>query len=172
MNDLYNPPPSAPKRPIYRRKGFWVGVAALVVVGAIANGTKDTASSDAKPSPVVTVTTTPTPTESSLDDALDDIQASNSAARESLKAEISKAAKEDAAKIPDVPNVVGMNHAKAMTVLHTAGFMVDEEDASPEGRWIIANSNWRVCRQSPEPGTSGKSVLRVTIYSVKSNESC
>ena len=73
----------------------------------------------------------------------------------------------DAAQVPDV---VGMNHADAMATLHEAGFMVNEEDASPEGRWIIDNSNWQVCRQDPAPGTTG--VLRVAIYSVKLDESC
>ncbi|MEV7675071.1 PASTA domain-containing protein [Streptomyces sp. NPDC088752] len=77
-----------------------------------------------------------------------------------------------AAEVPEVPSVVGMNHADALTILHTAGFMVNEEDASPEGRMILMNSNWKVCSQNPAPGTPGKSVLRVAIYSVKLSESC
>ncbi|MBD0420276.1 hypothetical protein H0H10_14135 [Streptomyces sp. TRM S81-3] len=38
-----------------------------------------------------------------------------------------------------------MNHRDAMGVLHGRGFMVNEEDASPEGRVIILNSGWKVC---------------------------
>lgn len=112
-----------------------------------------------------TVSVAPSTTASSLDDVIDDIQASNSAAQESLKAEIS-----EAAEVSEVPDVVGMNHREAMTVLHTAGFLVNEEDASPEGRWILDNSNWKVCSQDPAPGTTD--VIRVAIYSVKLDESC
>ncbi|MFD0142832.1 MULTISPECIES: hypothetical protein [unclassified Streptomyces] len=43
----------------------------------------------------------------------------------------------------------------------------------PGTPWILFinnNSNWKVCRQDPEPGTTD--TLRVAIYSVKLNESC
>jgi hypothetical protein len=70
----------------------------------------------------------------------------------------------------EVPDVVGMNHREAMGVLHEAGFMVNEEDASPEGRMIILNSGWKVCRQDPAPGATD--TIRVAIYSVKQDESC
>jgi PBP1b-binding outer membrane lipoprotein LpoB len=70
----------------------------------------------------------------------------------------------------EVPDVVGMNHREAMGVLHEAGFMVNEEDASPEGRMIILNSGWKVCRQDPAPGATD--AIRVAIYSVKQDESC
>lgn len=69
-----------------------------------------------------------------------------------------------------VPDVVGMNHREAQNLLRSEGFMVNEEDASPEGRWILDNSNWKVCRQDPAPGATD--VLRVAIYSVKLDESC
>ncbi|MGJ5826052.1 PASTA domain-containing protein [Streptomyces ossamyceticus] len=70
----------------------------------------------------------------------------------------------------EVPDVVGMNHGEAQSLLRSKGFMVNEEDASSEGRWILDNSNWKVCRQDPAPGTTG--ALRVAIYSVKLDESC
>ncbi|MFF5980861.1 PASTA domain-containing protein [Streptomyces olindensis] len=70
----------------------------------------------------------------------------------------------------EVPDVVGMNHREAQNLLRSEGFMVNEEDASPEGRWILDNSNWKVCRQDPAPGATD--VLRVAIYSVKLDESC
>jgi hypothetical protein len=70
----------------------------------------------------------------------------------------------------EVPDVVGMNHGEAQSLLRTEGFLVNEEDASPEGRWILDNSNWKVCRQDPAPGATD--ALRVAIYSVKLDESC
>ncbi|WP_432061836.1 PASTA domain-containing protein [Streptomyces sp. S1] len=74
------------------------------------------------------------------------------------------------AELPEIPNVVGMNHAEAQNLLRSKGFMVNEEDAGPEGRMILNNHNWKVCRQDPAPGASD--VLRVAIYSVKLSESC
>ncbi|MGW4998636.1 PASTA domain-containing protein [Streptomyces hydrogenans] len=75
-----------------------------------------------------------------------------------------------AAETAEVPDVVGMNHAEAQSLLRSQGFMVNEEDAGPEGRMILNNSNWKVCRQDPEPGPTD--ALRVAIYSVKLDESC
>ncbi|MEU9858040.1 PASTA domain-containing protein [Streptomyces sp. NPDC047974] len=75
-----------------------------------------------------------------------------------------------AAETAEVPDVVGMNHAEAQSLLRSEGFMVNEEDASPEGRMILNNSNWKVCRQDPQPGPTD--ALRVAIYSVKLDESC
>lgn len=74
------------------------------------------------------------------------------------------------AELSEVPNVVGMNHAEAQNLLRSKGFMVNEEDAGPEGRMILNNHNWKVCRQDPAPGASD--ALRVAIYSVKLSESC
>ncbi|WP_193241788.1 PASTA domain-containing protein [Streptomyces phaeolivaceus] len=70
----------------------------------------------------------------------------------------------------EVPDVVGMNHGEAQSLLRSKGFMVNEEDASSQGRWILDNSNWKVCRQDPAPGATD--ALRVAIYSVKLDESC
>ncbi|MFF6888007.1 PASTA domain-containing protein [Streptomyces sp. NPDC012421] len=74
------------------------------------------------------------------------------------------------AETAEVPDVVGMNHAEAQSLLRGQGFMVNEEDAGPEGRMILNNSNWKVCRQDPQPGPTD--ALRVAIYSVKLDESC
>ena len=70
----------------------------------------------------------------------------------------------------EVPDVVGMNHGEAQSLLRSKGFMVNEEDASSEGRWILDNTNWKVCRQDPAPGATD--ALRVAIYSVKLDEAC
>ncbi|MZD16984.1 PASTA domain-containing protein [Streptomyces bottropensis] len=135
-------------------------LAAVTLLAACDGG----ASSD---TPSATRTATSSPTSSSSDDVLDDIQASNSAARESLEAEVSEAAE---SAEPEMPDVVGMNHSEALALLHSKGFLVDEEDASSEGRWVIDNSNWKVCRQDPAPGATDE--IRVAIYSVKLDESC
>lgn len=179
MYDPNFPQPPAPKRSVWKMKRTYVGgFAALVVLGAIANGGKNDTTSDAKnPAPAVTVTATPSPSASSADDAFKEIQASNSAARKALKDKIAEASKsaraaaeDSASQAGEVPDVVGMNHADALAVLHTAGFMVNEEDANGS-RWIIDNSNWKVCRQNPGPG-SHPATIRVAIYSVKLDESC
>ncbi|MGW2016656.1 PASTA domain-containing protein [Streptomyces sp. NPDC001927] len=74
-----------------------------------------------------------------------------------------------AAEPVEVPDVVGMNHREAQNLLRSQGFLVNEEDAQGD-RFIINNSNWKVCSQDPEPGTTD--ALRVAIYSVKLDESC
>ncbi|MEU0600571.1 PASTA domain-containing protein [Streptomyces sp. NPDC006393] len=175
--------PTKTSRPWYRMKRTWLGgFAALVVIGAIAGGSGD--SKDAKastPAPVKTVTATPTPTptsasaSASADDTLKDPQDDNTKDHEDLQKQIDKASKSAEANNPDrdagtVPDVVGMNHAEALHLLHLSGFMVNEEDASGD-RWILDNSNWKVCRQEPGPGYH-PTTLRVAIYSVKLDESC
>lgn len=144
---------------------------ALAVTTAL-TGCEGTSSTGAAPAVTKPVTASPTPT--SVDEILKEIQESNEKAREELQKEIDEAAASASAEAQagtsSVPNVVGMNHREAMDKIHGKGFMVDEEDASPEGRKIILNSGWKVCRQDPAPGATN--VLRVTIYSVKLTESC
>jgi hypothetical protein len=159
MNDSAKPSSTPERRPVYKRTGFWAAVAAIAVVGAIANGVHESPSADttndAKPETATSAAPSPSPTESSLDDVLDGTDETSASAEGATET---------------VPNVVGLNHADAITALHTAGFMVNEEDASGEGRMIILNSNWKVCRQDPDAGATD--VLRVAIYSVKLDESC
>ncbi|GHB75824.1 hypothetical protein GCM10010377_77870 [Streptomyces viridiviolaceus] len=167
MNDLHNPPPAPqPKsKKVYQRKGFWIVVAGLVVVGAVANATNEDAGVDneAAPQPTVTVTKTSPATPTTADPPATETTPEATPAAEQTSAK-------PAAEAAVVPDVVGMNHRAAMGVLHERGFMVNEEDASPEGRMIILNSGWKVCRQDPAPGATD--VLRVAIYSVKNDESC
>jgi hypothetical protein len=151
-----------------------VALAATALLTACDPGTGSDGSSPAK-APAATSTVAPSPTSSSLDDLVDDIQASNSAAQKKLQDEIDKASKSAEAQADsvssDVPDVVGMTNAEAIPALHDAGFMANEEDASGQGRWAIDNSNWKVCRQDPGPGNH-PGTLRVAIYSVKLDESC
>ncbi|MGC0327076.1 putative membrane protein [Streptomyces sp. SAI-170] len=168
MSSLYTPPSS--KKPVYKRKGFWIGVGVLVVIGGVANAGKDSSTvTDAKPQATVTVTAPAAPVESK---APTPVESKAPAAAESTPKVVEATAEEAEPEVPDVPDVVGMNHADAQSLLRSQGFMVNEEDASPEGRMILLNSNWKVCSQDPAPGTSGESVLRVAIYSVKLEETC
>jgi ABC-type glycerol-3-phosphate transport system substrate-binding protein len=147
----------------------FASVALLAACGA-ATGTSDGA-------PVATKTVTVAPSPSSAEDALKEIQEHNKKGQDDLNDAITEAS-ESAAAIAEetvsseVPDVVGMTNAEAIPALHEAGFMANEEDASGQGRWVLDNSNWKVCRQDPAPGTPGEGVLRVEIDSVKLNETC
>ncbi|MFI8186995.1 PASTA domain-containing protein [Actinacidiphila glaucinigra] len=148
-------------------------VSAGAILGMLTACGSDANDVSVKPAVTVTVPAampSPSVTEKSADELLKEIQASNSAARESLEAEVSEAAEADEVGTDEVPDVVGMNHAEALTLLHSAGFLVNEEDAQGD-RWIIDNSNWKVCRQVPGAG-SHPTTIRVAIYSVKNDESC
>jgi ABC-type glycerol-3-phosphate transport system substrate-binding protein len=168
----------APKRSIWKMKRTYAGgFAALVILGAITNGGKNDTTSDAKtPSPVVTVTATPSPSETSADDALKDVQASNSAARKDLKDAIEKASKsaEAAAQVEtaELPDLVGMNHQAAQDAAQAAGFFnLRERDGSGQDRMLLWDRNWKVCAQEPAPGSHGVEIT-VTLTSVKEDESC
>ncbi|MGW0818337.1 PASTA domain-containing protein [Streptomyces viridiviolaceus] len=167
MNDLNNPPhaPQPKSKKVYQRKGFWIFVAGLVVVGSVANATNQDSGVDneAAPQPTVTVTRT-----SPAAPTKEDMPARETTPEATPTAE--QTSEEPASEPAVVPDVVGMNHRDAMGLLHERGFMVNEEDASPEGRMIILNSGWKVCRQDPAPGATD--ALRVAIYSVKNDESC
>ncbi|MGW3654758.1 hypothetical protein ACWD6R_03125 [Streptomyces sp. NPDC005151] len=149
-------------------------VLAAVVVTAAAlltacEGTETTA-------PAVTVTATPSPSEtkSEADKALEEAQEHNEKNREDLKASIDAAASEDAASAEkaELPNVVGMDLQAAQDTAQAAGFfLLDDQDASGQGRLQILDRNWTVCSQDPAPGMHPTSGL-VTLYAVKDTESC
>lgn len=166
---------ASPKKPIYRRKGFWIGIGVLALVGAIANGSHEKPSADTEAKPTATVTATASPSPSSAADEVKKIQEDNKKGQDDLNDAIAEASKSAAAAeeavSSDVPDVVGMTNAEAIPALHAAGFMANEEDATGQGRWSLDNSNWKVCRQAPGPGNH-PATLRVAIYSVKLNESC
>lgn len=160
-------------RPWYRMKRTWVGgFVSLLIIGAAVGGNDDTKETAAAPAPTKSVTATPSPT--SADDALAKIREHNKKGQDDLKDDIAKASKSAAAKEAasgKVPDVVGMTNAEAIPVLHKAGFMANEEDATGQHRWAVDNTNWKVCSQDPAPGYH-PTTLRVAIYSVKLDESC
>jgi hypothetical protein len=171
MNNTTNTTPSAPKpqRPWYKKKRIVIpgGLFALIVLGSAVGGEDTSGSTESKPQPAVTVTKSVTPTPSP---ASSKTTAAPKVSDDPKPSKAAAPAKKTKAAPAVVPNVVGTNHAAAMTKLHSKGFMVDEHSISPGNWWIADNSNWKVCSQDPAAGATD--VLRVTINSVKLNESC
>ncbi|MEV0664926.1 PASTA domain-containing protein [Actinomadura luteofluorescens] len=70
-----------------------------------------------------------------------------------------------------VPNVVGKNHQAAQDNMQAAGlWMLQEEDATGQGRMLILDRNWQVVRQKPKAGTSVTPEATITLYSKKIGE--
>ncbi|MER7484477.1 PASTA domain-containing protein [Streptomyces sp. NPDC126497] len=176
MSSPYTPP-TAPvtkqERPWFKKKRALIpgGFVALIILGGIAGGGESgSGSTEATPAATKSVTATPTP---ESPDESPDLQSRNKQEQDEPKErteEAPKSAQAEESEPAVVPDVVGMNHREAQSLLRSEGFLVNEEDASPEGRWILDNSNWKVCRQDPGPGATD--ALRVAIFSVKLSESC
>ena len=107
------------------------------------------------PRPAVTVTVTETVSAGPVDiieDALDDI---------------------DTLTEFVMPDVTGLSLQDAQDQLQALGsFLMDQEDATDQGRTQINDSNWTVCTQDPAPGTVHSKLAIVTLYSVKKDEAC
>jgi hypothetical protein len=72
-----------------------------------------------------------------------------------------------------MPDYTGMNLQEAQDRLQVLGvYILDQEDASGRGRVQVIDSHWYVCRQDPVPGAMISSATKVTLWSVKNNESC
>lgn len=107
------------------------------------------------PRPAVTVTVTETVSAGPVDiieDALDDI---------------------DTLTEFVMPDVTGLSLQDAQDQLQAVGsFLMDQKDATDQGRTQINDSNWKVCTQDPAPGTVHSKLAIVTLYSVKNDEAC
>lgn len=78
--------------------------------------------------------------------------------------------KEPAVQGGRMPDFKGKS-VKAARAALDSGTSITVKDASTDGRWILVESNWRVCAQTPAAG----SALRgqpVTLTAVKFGESC
>ncbi|MEU5794014.1 PASTA domain-containing protein [Streptomyces sp. NPDC047813] len=78
--------------------------------------------------------------------------------------------KEPAVQGGKMPDFKGKS-VKAARAALDSGTSITVKDASADGRWILVESNWRVCAQTPAAG----SALRgqpVTLTAVKFGESC
>lgn len=72
-----------------------------------------------------------------------------------------------------MPDLIGMNLQDAQDQLQGLGsYVLDQEDALGYDRTQILDSDWTVCRQSPDPGTTAPLDVTVTLWSAKIGESC
>lgn len=111
--------------------------------------------SDASPTPTVTVTATATVTAGPIEvieDAVGDLN---------TLIEF------------EMPDFTGWNLQEAQDHLQSIGsFLLNQEDATEQGRRQINDSNWTVCSQEPVPGTVHSKLAVVKLYSVKNDEVC
>ncbi|WP_228048919.1 PASTA domain-containing protein [Streptomyces justiciae] len=76
------------------------------------------------------------------------------------------------AETATLPDLVGQDLQAAQDEAQAAGFYVlDDQDASGQGRLQIYDRNWTVCSQEPQAGTHPTDTP-VTLYAVKDDESC
>lgn len=72
-----------------------------------------------------------------------------------------------------MPNLKGQILQTAQNKLQSLGsFLLDQEDATGQGRMQILDRKWKVCRQDPKAGTKVSITEFVTLWSVKTSESC
>jgi hypothetical protein len=72
-----------------------------------------------------------------------------------------------------MPSVVGMVLQDAQNLLQSSGsYLMDQVDATGQGRFQVLDSNWKVCSQSPSAGASVTTGQMVTLSAVKLDESC
>jgi hypothetical protein len=72
-----------------------------------------------------------------------------------------------------MPNLVGKNLQAAQEQLQALGSSVlDQKDASGQGRTQVVDSNWKVCEQEPAAGQQVPTTTTVVLSSVKSDEYC
>jgi hypothetical protein len=70
-----------------------------------------------------------------------------------------------------VPDVVGLDHQLAQDTLQASGFyLLQEEDATGQGRMLLYDRNWVVVSQSAPAGTSAATTTAITLYSKKIGE--
>lgn len=70
-----------------------------------------------------------------------------------------------------VPNVVGKNHQAAQNIMQAAGlYMLQEQDATGQGRMLILDRNWQVVRQKPKAGMRVTAETTIILYSKKIGE--
>jgi hypothetical protein len=72
-----------------------------------------------------------------------------------------------------MPNLVGMNLQLAQDTLQAKGsYVLDQTDYKGLNRIQILDSNWKVCKQTPNAGKSVPVSTVVTLASVKLSERC
>jgi hypothetical protein len=70
-----------------------------------------------------------------------------------------------------VPDVVGKDHQLAQDTMQAAGlYMLQEEDASGQGRMLLVDRNWTTVRQRPSAGKCVSEDTEIMLYAVKDGE--
>lgn len=70
-----------------------------------------------------------------------------------------------------LPDVVGMNLQEGQDTMQAAGFfLLDDQDATGQGRLQVFDRNWVVTRQDPPAGSEVSVDTRVTLYAKKIGE--
>jgi hypothetical protein len=70
-----------------------------------------------------------------------------------------------------VPNVVGEDHQLAQDTMQAAGlYILQEADASGQGRMLILDRNWTTVRQRPKAGKCVSEDTEIMLYAVKDEE--
>jgi hypothetical protein len=70
-----------------------------------------------------------------------------------------------------VPDVTGLDHQAAQDALQGEGlWILDERDATGQGRLLLFDRNWEVVRTDPPPGTQVSEDTTITLYSKKQGE--
>ncbi|WSF20699.1 hypothetical protein OG566_34685 [Streptomyces sp. NBC_01353] len=151
----YGPPPRRKKLSTGAIVGISLGgvFAFLVILGAVAGGeaTTDDKASAKKPTPTVPATSASTPS----------AKAVVPAAKPSKKAETGK-----------LPDFVGKGLQYAQDEAQSLGFYgLRSHDALGRGRNQAFDRNWKICSQTPAPGTHQTDVT-IDFGAVKLEESC
>jgi beta-lactam-binding protein with PASTA domain len=80
---------------------------------------------------------------------------------------------QQAAQTFAMPNVTGMVLQDAQDLLQSFGsYLMNQEDASGQGRTQLLDSNWQVCMQDPASGVRVSVSDLVTLWSVRLDEIC
>lgn len=70
-----------------------------------------------------------------------------------------------------VPNVVGKDHQLAQDTMQARGlYMLQEEDATGQGRMLLLDRNWTTVRQRPKAGKCVSEDTEIMLYAVKDEE--
>jgi hypothetical protein len=70
-----------------------------------------------------------------------------------------------------VPDVAGLDHQAAQDALQGEGlWLLDEKDATGQGRLLLWDRNWEVVRTDPPAGTAVSEDTVITILSKKQGE--
>ena len=70
-----------------------------------------------------------------------------------------------------VPNVVGKDHQLAQDTLQAAGlYLLQEEDATGQGRLLLLDRNWVVVSQDPPAGTTVSEDATITLSAKMDDE--